>query len=72
MARIDLELENIAICVPCKKVRTSIIGPPPSAPGATPRAPLFCQTCGTRHITGKVLFELDDGAVQRALFTPEP
>jgi len=59
MARVDVELQ-VAICEPCKEAEQHY-----GNAG-------FCEKCGTRHITGRVLFELDDGAVQRALFIPSP
>jgi len=60
MARVDVEM-TIAICVPCKKAAQVFI----------PRKP-FCQNCGTRLTAGTLLLELDDGAVERVLFTPVP
>jgi len=56
VARVDVEME-VAICVPCKEAK-------PALPWRQ-----FCGKCGTQLITGKVLFELEDGVVQRILFT---
>ena len=48
----------VAICEHCKNARQSYADRP------------FCETCGTRHIMGTVLFELEDRVVRRLVFTP--